>query len=86
MTLTRLRIVTITNDIVEYPDYERDTLEFPYMVSWVGCAGFQEFVMDPDRLDRSGQVWFWPVDEFFYSHNFTEISVNTKELYGCDKC
>lgn len=70
-----LRIVTVTNNIQDYPEHEKDTREFPHLVEYVEDEA-DTFVVDPDNPTE--QVW--PAREFFDMVLVTQIIVSKAEL------
>jgi len=66
------RVVSITNNIPDYPESEADTNEFPHIVKYVDDEQ-DSFVIDAE----TGQ--FWPADEFFSMVDVKEFHVKERE-------
>ena len=64
----KYRVVTVTNNLRDYSEYEDDTLEFPELVKRIGDE-FGTFVVEVD-----GDNW-WEAREFFDCVEITEFEV-----------
>lgn len=69
----RLRVVAITNNLVDYPECVKDTEEFPNLIEYVEDE-MAIFVVDTTNNN------FWRADEFFYMVEVTEFLVDSKQL------
>lgn len=64
--MKHFRVVIITNNLKEYPQYQDDTKEFPDMVPYVEDE-VAVFVSNADD--------FWPASEFFDMVSITDFFV-----------
>ena len=65
--MIQFRVVVITNNLEEYPEYRENTEEFPEMVP---------YVEDEVRVFVSGGGDFWPANEFFDMVSVTRFTVD----------
>lgn len=70
--MIQFRVVTITNDLEEYPQYRADTEEFLELVQWIEDE-IEVLVIDP----RDGG--FWPAREFFEMVRVKHFIVDSSE-------
>lgn len=71
--MIKFRVVTITNNLEEYPQYRDDTEEFPEMVFYVVEDEVDTFVVDT----RNGD--FWPAREFFNMVTISYFIIDSAE-------
>jgi hypothetical protein len=69
--MRKLRVVTVTNNLEEYPWNREDTEEFPYLVDYVEDE-IGLFVVDEDG-------GFWEASEFFHCTNITHFIIDSSE-------
>lgn len=75
MTSKTLRVVSITNNLGEYPECAADTDEFPQLVKYLGGNEMARFVVDPERPSLC-----WPADEFFLMEGVSKVVVDSSEI------
>ncbi len=70
--MIKFRVVTVTNNLEEYPQYRDDTEEFPEIVSYVEDEA-NTFIVDT----RDGD--FWPAREFFDMVTISHFFIDSAE-------
>ena len=67
----KYKVITVTNNLNEYPHYREATLAHPELVDRVGdeCETFV--------VDETGQ--YWPADEFFAMADNNVVEFETKD-------
>lgn len=70
--MRKLRVVTVTTDVDQYPQYREDTEEFPNLVVFVE-DDFETFIVDEDG-------GYWEAKDFFDCVNITHFIVESSEL------
>lgn len=70
--MIEFRVITITNDLQEHPQYRDDTEEFPNLVQYIEDE-VETFVVDM----RDGG--FWGASDFFFGTNITHFIVDSSE-------
>lgn len=68
-----LKVVRVTNNPDEYPEFAEASVEFPELVEYIDDES-ATFIVDPETGD------FWPADEFFHMVAVTAFLVNPVEL------
>lgn len=68
-----LRVVTVTNNPDDYPDFAEASIEFPELVKRIEDE-FAILVVDSETGE------FWPAAEFFHMCAVTAFLVNPAEL------
>ena len=69
MKYKKYKIVTITNDLNAYAEYEKYTLNYPELVEYVVEDEVSSFVIDEHNI-------VYPVNEFFHMVDIKEFYVN----------
>lgn len=69
--MIKFRIVNVTTDLDEYPQYREDTEEFAHLIVYVE-DDFETFIVDEDG-------GFWEAKDFFYCTNITHFIVDSTE-------
>ncbi len=69
-----LKVVEVTNNPGEYPEFARASAEYPQLVDRLVEDESATFVVDPETGD------FWPIAEFFHVCAITAFLVDQAEL------
>jgi hypothetical protein len=72
--MNEFRVVTVTNNLTDYPEYREDTEQFRYLVTYVE-DDFETFVVD--TREKGG---FWTANEFFACVDIKCFIVDSSEL------
>lgn len=70
-----LRIVTVTNDIETYPEFAKETLEFPNLVDYVE-DDIEIFIVGEDEND------FWCHHDFFLLGDIKRFVITEGNIEG----
>ena len=70
--MIKFRIVTVTNDLEQYPQHREDSEEFPHLVDRLVEDEIEHFVVDEDGD-------YWVMGEFFHCVNITHFIVDSSE-------
>jgi hypothetical protein len=67
----KYKVITVTNNVNEYPQYRKSTLEHPELVDLI-CDECATFVVDETNQ-------YWPADEFFAMADNNVVEFETKD-------